>query len=225
MTQLREVNPVTTERPVYVGSLKEIIFDDPPDIPTRNVMDFTLVYWDTTLKAASVGSKRNWEKHQIRRNLSEQLENLWKVSPSLRSFDQRGEIQDAHAKNYERGGIEFVPLVVEKWGLLCNLDITFLRPGVPGQIVSDSGDIDNRLKTLLDALRVPKDMNEMSLSPGESNPKRIYCLLEDDKLITGIRVTTDRLLVPNTAKDSEACVSIHVSIRGASILSPWDFQW
>ena len=216
---------VARESSAYFGAVQETLFSNPPDVRTRDHMDFTLVYWDTTLKAASGGSKRNWEKHQIRRNLSEQLENLWKISPGLRAFDQKGEIQNAHAKNYERCGVEFVPLVVEKWGLLCNLDITFLRPGSPGQIVSEGGDIDNRLKTLLDALRVPKDGSEMRLSPGEANPKRIYCLLEDDKLITGIRVTTDRLLTPNTTLDSEACVSIHVTIRGISIQSPWEFQW
>jgi hypothetical protein len=187
-------------------------------------MDFTLVYWDTTLKAASQGNKRSWEKHHIRRHFSSQLEHLWEVSPNLRWFDHGKYIRNSYAKKYERDGVEFVPLVVEELGLVCDLDIAFLRPGAPGKIVSDGGDIDNRIKVLLDALRVPKDASEMHLKPGETTPKRIYCLMEDDKLVTSIKVMTDRLLVPETTEDSEACVSIHVIVRGISPATPYEFR-
>jgi len=187
-------------------------------------MDFTLVYWDTTLKAAAGNNKRSWEKHQIRRNLSEQLENLWKLNPRLHSFDPLGQIQDGLAKNHERGGVEFVPLVTEKWELVCELDITLLRPGKAGKVVSNAGDLDNRIKTLIDALRVPKDGNEMLLSPGETHPARIYCLLEDDKLVTSIRLATDQLLVAQTGEPSEACLLIRVRIKTTNVgASPWAF--
>jgi hypothetical protein len=187
-------------------------------------MDFTLVYWDTTLKAASQSNKRNWEKHHIRRHFSSQLEQLWKVSPNLRWFDYGEQQKEAYAKQYERGGVEFVPLVMETLGLVCDLQITLLRPGTPGKIVSDGGDIDNRIKVLLDALRVPKNTDEMDLKTGETNPKRIYCLMEDDKLITSIKVTTDRLLVPETDEPSEACVFVQVLVRGISPATPYEFR-
>ncbi|HTQ62342.1 MAG TPA: hypothetical protein VMI32_19100 [Candidatus Solibacter sp.] len=197
---------------------------DPPDAPAREIMEFTLVYWDTTLKAASTNNKRSWEKHQIRLALSEQLENLWKVNPSLHSEDPLGQIQDGLAQNYERCGVGFIPLVLEKWCLVCTLDITLLRPGVAGRIVSPVGDLDNQIKVLLDALRLPKDKGEMQLSPGEVNPSRIYCLLEDDKLITSIRVSSSQLLVSKTAQPSEACILLRVKVSSTNVgSSPWAF--
>jgi hypothetical protein len=187
-------------------------------------MDFTLVYWDTTLKAASQSNKRSWEKHHIRRHFSLQLEQLWNLSPVLHWFDHARQQRDAYAKKYERGGVEFVPLVMESLGLVCDLEIMFLRPGIPGKIVSDGGDIDNRLKVLLDALRVPKETSEMPLKTGETIPRRIYCLMEDDKLITSIKVTTDRLLVPEMTADSEACISMRVIVRAISPAAPYEFR-
>ena len=99
-----------------------------------------------------------------------------------------------------------------------------MRPGAPGKIISDGGDIDNRVKVLLDALRVPTDANEMRLKSGEINPKRIYCLMEDDKLVTSIKVTADRLLSPEMTEDSEACVFIRVIAKGISPATPYEFR-
>jgi hypothetical protein len=74
-------------------------------------MDFTLVYWGATLKASNRQRGHAWEEHQIRFNFSEQLENLWSLNTNLRHFDPRRQIRDAHAKSFERCGVEFVPLV------------------------------------------------------------------------------------------------------------------
>jgi hypothetical protein len=57
------------------------------------------------------------------------------------------------------------------------------------------------LKVLFDALRIPDEDEIRGLKP---NPDRVIaCLLEDDKLITGFRITNDRLLEP-AASESEA---------------------
>jgi len=66
-----------------------------------------------------------------------------------------------------------------------------LRPELPGQTLIRGGDIDNRLKTLFDALRMPQNGETMETADG-INP--FYCLLQDDKLINHISVTTDILL-------------------------------
>src|SRR5712691_4221621 len=84
----------------------EVLFSDPPEKATRECMHFTLVYWDTTLKAAGRDT-RNWEKHHIRRHFSSQLEALWNVSPVLWGYDHNGDIQNALGKRFERGGVEF----------------------------------------------------------------------------------------------------------------------
>jgi len=59
-----------------------VLFDDPPDCPTREIMEFRLVYAGELLKAAGYGKSRAWEKHQIRRYLHRQLTNLLGDSPA-----------------------------------------------------------------------------------------------------------------------------------------------
>ena len=44
---------------------------------------------------------------------------------------------------------------------LMGYEIFMLRPEVPGAIITQGGDIDNRLKTLFDALRMPQNENEL----------------------------------------------------------------
>ena len=103
-------------------------------------------------------------------------------------------MKDIIPDQYREYGYRFLPLVIEKWTLLCNLDILFLRRDVPGGLIH-AGDIDNRIKTLLDALRKPGNGEELA---GNEEPQDgedpFYCLLEDDKLITGLHVDTDTLL-------------------------------
>jgi hypothetical protein len=45
--------------------------------------------------------------------------------------------------------------------LVARLSIVMLRPEPPGSIITAGGDIDNRLKTLFDALRMPKVISEI----------------------------------------------------------------
>jgi hypothetical protein len=73
------------------------------------------------------------------------------------------------------------------------LEILFLRPDRPGGLVW-AGDIDNRLKTLLDALRIPEATENYSKRTPSAGEVPFFCLLEDDKLITKVSVETDRLL-------------------------------
>jgi hypothetical protein len=108
--------------------------------------------------------------------------------------------------------------------LVCDLDIVFLRPGPAGRIISDGGDIDNRIKVLFDALRKPTNESEMPLKAGEDSPNPIYCLLEDDKLVTSVKITTGQLLVPETTDSAEACVSIHATVRGIGPYTPYEFK-
>jgi hypothetical protein len=72
--------------------------------------------------------------------------------------------------------------------------VLFLRREKPGKVFM-RGDIDNRLKTLFDAVQMPhlgQDVGDQI--PGvEEDP--FYVLLEEDELIADISVTTDLLLV------------------------------
>ncbi len=76
------------------------------------------------------------------------------------------------------------------------------------------GDIDNRLKTLFDALRIPdkKEQVRNHVPSDEENP--IHVLLTDDTLVTGVKITTDQLLMlPEKLYDSnQVFLMIHVGL-------------
>jgi hypothetical protein len=111
-------------------------------------------------------------------------------------------------------GNRFVPLVSLNGGFTCALDILFLRRDDPGNLIESGGDIDNRIKVLLDGLRMPKDVKELGGLPIELDEDPFYCLLEDDKLITSISVTTDRLIIPQQSGEhkNDVVLVIHVTI-------------
>lgn len=98
------------------------------------------------------------------------------------------------ADKWERAGRGYIPLVTAEMCLRCSLDILFLRPEEPGMIVK-SGDLDNRIKTLFDALRIPANLAEAGGEKGKEGDEPIYCLLEDDQLISEVRIVTDHLLM------------------------------
>ncbi|MBI5041684.1 MAG: hypothetical protein HZB57_10955 [Gammaproteobacteria bacterium] len=170
-------------------------------------MEFTL-YYRGDLKA-NRGSK---DKQELRRYFHEQLKSLWHQMPLkerhklLEKEPAKGDVGIIRTIN----GFHFAPLVTEKLNLIAELKITLLRPEPPGSIITQAGDIDNRLKTLFDALKIP---SEPTAIPSGDLPREgedpFYCLLEDDNLITKIQVETDRLL-DDFKSPSEVVLLIHV---------------
>jgi hypothetical protein len=218
----------------------QVLLDDPPDVPVRSVMEFHLVYAGDLLKSAGNNNKRTWEKHAIRRELHEQIKRLWETHPALKVYAAKTvELDDMGnrvsppqaflkrlAHGYSRAGVGFIPLMTEPNGLVCKLDILLLRPEGPGQILDSAGDIDNRIKTLIDALRIPSDFSEMPKRMGdEPDPNPMFCLMEDDKLVTSIKVETDRLLFTRGGSEHEAVVIIRVSTAQIDPFgSPWELH-
>jgi hypothetical protein len=131
-------------------------------------------------------------KQQIRTALSGQLEKLWS-QPPLADEPSFLQPEQAHGYGFLRkvAGLEFVPLVTAEANVIAELRIVMLRPGPPGDILSQGGDIDNRLKTLFDALTVPQPNQVKDQANALS---RVYCLLEDDRLVTHVEVRTEQLL-------------------------------
>ena len=145
-------------------------------------------------------------KHAIRREFHAQLKRHWHINKALKEaiaqpFDfGLGEgpvdwvpLKDVIARLYERNGYRFVPLVREEWYLQCSLDILFLRCDPPGSVLT-GGDLDNRIKTLIDALRMPSNLQELEGNQPQDGEDPFFCLLEDDKQVTALRVETDTLL-------------------------------
>ena len=163
-------------------------------------------------------------KNQLRRAFHEQMARLWIEDRALKTFQEypsafglAGSLGDqqmpmdvllSHA--HETCGRRFVPLVRKGWHLSCRLAILFLRHDPPGALIK-AGDIDNRIKVLLDGLRMPKESNEMvGLTHDEGKTAPFYCLMEDDDLITAFSVETDRLLEVGDANQVQLVIKADV---------------
>lgn len=179
-------------------------------------MHFTITY-----SGQLPSSSNATVKHRIRRALHPQLKELWRTHPALDGYAnlvsrKSGEEEDSSDALFltEIQGNDFATLVHPRYMLYAELDILMLRPEAPGAVISQAGDIDNQLKTLFDALRRPTDQSEVpsSWSPTVDETP-LYCLLEDDKLITKVSVETDRLLIPD-ANSKEVQLTIRVTMKG-----------
>jgi hypothetical protein len=215
----------------------QILYSDPPDVPTRKVMEFRLIYDGDLLKASSGKKRRPWEKHSIRRHLHPQLQKLWEVHPALKYYaahtvEEEGKppqkFLDALAHAHKKADTGFIPIITEPNGLMCELDVLLLRPERPGHLIEESGDIDNRMKTLLDALKVPQDGNEIARRTSDDpDPNPMYCLLANDNLITGFKVTTDFLLLPIPVEQGQNYAVAIITVRTSNIDpfgSPWELH-
>jgi hypothetical protein len=168
-------------------------------------LEFKLTYSGKLLGANSTNS-RAAHKHEIRRAFHPQLRRLWMLNDGLKNLTdplQDSVItinappprnrQESLRERFQRGDYKFVPLVTADLSLICGLEILLLRPDPPGALIR-SGDIDNRLKTLFDALRMPADQNELAGATPTREETPFYCLLEDDRLISRVSIQTDLLL-------------------------------
>lgn len=161
-------------------------------------------------------------KHKLRQHFHQQLRQLWTVFPLsdygawLQPLSEKNEVSVLRQKH----GFTFAPLVCEKMHAVAELDIKLLWPQRPGSIITSGGDIDNRLKTLFDALKLP---SEPTALPNGALPQQdetpFFCLLEDDSLIARVNVDADRLLEP--ARDpTEVALFIRVVTRNLG--DTWD---
>ena len=173
-------------------------------------MRFTLQY-----QGSLRSNGRPKDKQLIRRALHAQLSALWQLPPlkKLRStmLDPLQSMRPAVISRV--GGFNFAPLVSSKYQMGAKVKVIFLRPGPPGNVLTQGGDIDNRMKTLFDALRMPQTPDELPArdAPGPDEDP-FFCVLEDDSLVTEVTVATDVLLAP-VAKNE-----VHLLIQVETVL-------
>lgn len=163
------------------------------------------------LPAVSDANRQVPAKHTIRRALHEQLTIFWQRDPRFSPVDpgqvQQGERRQGHFDvqrpieggaagwffYHEVRGIRFVPLITHVREAQCRLAVRLWRRQRPGDIVSRDGDLDNRPKTLFDALRMPHGGDELPQGVPIGNSP-VLCLLDDDDLITKVTIETSTLL-------------------------------
>jgi hypothetical protein len=153
------------------------------------------------------------EKQRVRSYFHPQLKKLWSLNPSLLDYAAtRGQISPAQAEkptenvdelavlgmeylasNHEEFGFNFLPLVEKEYCVSCSLDILFLRKGGQGNLVTN-GDLDARIKTLFDALQKPQQKNECGGAVPTEDENPFFVLLQNDKLVSELKITTDQLL-------------------------------
>jgi hypothetical protein len=108
------------------------------------------------------------------------------------------------------GKRRFLPIVRESMALVCGLKVLFLRKEEPGNLILQGGDLDNRIKTLFDGLRVP---SEGEIIEDDESTDPILCLLENDSLITSFDIKTDRLLSTPTGSVHQVRLIVEVDIN------------
>ena len=161
-------------------------------------MEFRLIY-EGPLHGQGAKSLHKWE---IRRALHPQLQRLWREHPLKNAADRLL----AHPALPGQTSV-----VVEKGGLYAELSVLLFRQQPRGTLITDGGDIDNRLKTLLDGLRVPHgSMEGRTELPEEPDPLPFFCLLEDDSLVSKVIVESEQLLRPAKLDEVVAIISVHV---------------
>lgn len=187
-------------------------------------MEFRLTYSGPLLATQDkrVG-QRSLHVHSIRQVFHKQLKHLWQVHPVLlKSSNAYTGAQPGDEETFQRAGYTFKPIATSALSLHCKLDILMLREGNPGSVPYD---IDNRVKTIFDALRMPKGPNELGAetSQGQCMPSAdedpFFVLLEDDNLVTHVSVSSDRLLEPveNVPASEAVRLVIGVMIRGYDV--------
>lgn len=165
-------------------------------------MELTLYY------RGELGSNKKPKHKQIlRRAFHQQLLVLWQQYPWQAErwrWDIENEIykiqkdsQNLEVVDIKRsiGGFTFVPLINHKIFMVADINIQILRTEPTGTLNAQSGDLDNRIKTLFDALRMPNKQEDLPKGDiPEENETPFFCLLEDDALIHKFSVTTHRWL-------------------------------
>jgi hypothetical protein len=184
-------------------------------------MQFRLTYEGQLLahRDGAVLPQRSLHVHRIRKKFCQQLKKLWAEHPVLnnKEFEKMPKLGSGMISTIQQNGFLWLPIVQHANGLRCALNVLMLRDGVPGQALSD---VDNRLKTIFDALRMAKDEFELGKDTKEKQQPSdgetpFYVLLEDDSLITQVSVTTDMLLQPvvDVKRDEAVRLVIDVTVR------------
>jgi hypothetical protein len=168
---------------------------------------------------------RRVETHRIRRHFHSQLLRLWndrfgalaglppRRTPGLNEHRRRY----LEAKSLAVKDTEFIvlPIVTKSENLVCGLDISLYRNDRPGSFVGPSGDLDNRLKVLFDAMTIPNASQLDGLAP-EQGERPLFCLLEDDALIVDLRIQAVQLWTTVNSPEEKHEFKVAVKVKVSS---------
>lgn len=195
-------------------------------------MRFTLIYDGPLPSTAHVEVT---DTYCLRKAFHIQLREVWDKKPMLsaelkhwQTLTAEQQAASLHNTDYlikpaEFGPFQFAPLITKFHHLTCELDILFLRAEKPGLIfkVNSAGDLDNRLGVLFDALQLPKQLNQLpDHAVPEGSERPFLCLLENDDLITAVRIESERLYEP-----SDSAIANHVRLTIRATVKAQQYSW
>jgi hypothetical protein len=211
-------------------------------------MRFYLVYRGPLRALGASGKNKKHDRIEVRKQIAPQLKMLWEVSPALIRLRHNARVpgSDHHvldvgdsplyehyktppqyplpdgfvdlSRPIKRHGRQYLPLVRESLSTTCTLNVLFLRQEEPGSLRQGDGDLDNRIKTFLDALEIkPEDGN----SDGDEVDGINYRLFENDKLVRGLKIDSERLLFPDADFPSNVHLIVEVVVHVESV-GPWN---
>lgn len=194
-------------------------------------MKFRLTYSGPLRSSGNeINGKLSDHKHDLRLSFNPQLRRLWETMPFLKTGKptwptvswappkpepnlNRGE----RGNKYKIEPWNFVPLVTEDMGFYCSVDILILRTdGLTA--ITGRGDLDGRIKTLLDALSMPLENHGYPTRQVSVTANPLHVLFENDRQISKISVETDHMLEPLDAsqpsnfKKEDTRILINVAI-------------
>jgi hypothetical protein len=133
----------------------------------------------------------------IRDYVHVQLEQLFKTHPALSGRSGASRVlRHALIPPIRVDDHRFFALARSNFNLKCGLKVDLLVNHQPGSVLSKQGDLDNRLKTLFDGLRVPTVTQEIKQfkTREQLEADDYICLLQDDVLITSLQIEVQRYL-------------------------------
>lgn len=179
-------------------------------------MEIDLTY-DGLLPASGNGKPSDEKLKNLwamRREFQAQLRHLYDENPVLRGeggAEARAFSRIVRAPIEKEGRIYWA-LVSNRAKLKCSLEIGVLLNEDLPSVIRQSGDLDNRVKSIIDSLRLPGKYQEIQKYGPSAEEQPFICLMEDDALVSGLNLTAGRLLKPNTPAQW-AKVSVHVKVK------------
>lgn len=150
------------------------------------------------------------EKQAIRAALHPQLHSFM-AERSRQTSHWLGETAAQSRLEYDTrvvDGHRFVTLIKPPFSNGAEMELLILSGGTDQSPVRDLGDIDNRLKTLLDALRAPGRPEELRDYEPPAGGEPLHCLLDDDRLVTRLSIDTGRWLGESDSRRATVLISV-----------------
>lgn len=166
-------------------------------------MRFTLTYQGPLPSKGSAPQKK-----AIRDYLSPQVARLWKKEEF-----RLDESKLAPISVRMMGGRQYIPLIGLDEHRAVDLSVLLLRRDDPASLFVSGGDLDNRMKTLFDALQSPQSAQECGEGEPIDDEQRppTYTVVEDDRLITALTVRSERWLTSGDV--NEVLVVLDINLR------------